>query len=171
VIVEFMGVGDTTELDGESTLTTASVLGAYADPDGRGPLSVLDPLPGDSAALSVTIINPTGLGITSLTAVAENSANRIAWTTASELNVIHFNVLRASGGCEYEAVNAEPILAQYAGADQGAAYAYLDEAVESGTTYDYVLEVVRPDGGVEHFPLPALTTNWRLSLPLVVGES
>ncbi len=145
------------------TKNTATVLNALADPDGpNGPIGSVIPLLQKSASDEVRILKPTGVRLTGLNTEAVDGAVLVSWETLTEFNIIGFNVLRAqrvSGGGDYATMNEEFILAEYAGADSGRKYEYLDESVEAGTTYEYMLEVLRADGGVIHLQLPMITTE------------
>ena len=173
VTVTFKALKDTTqpwvEPDG-ATVNTATILSPWADPDHSGPLGAVIPLAEQSYSDSIQIIQPTAVTLIGPEVVAETNGVLVQWQTLSEVNVLSFNLLRVAGRDVCEVVNAEPLLAQYAGADQGATYTLLDEKVRPGTTYDYVLEVVRLDGGAERIDLGAVTTHWRLDLPLIVAK-
>ena len=128
VFVDFTAMADTTLLPNQETVNLARVEGARADLDGPGGPRPPEttPLPAQEASDGVQIIQPTGVEITGLNAVAQDGGVLLAWETASENNIVGFNVLRSADGGEPVAVNAELIVAQYAGADSGAAYSFVD---------------------------------------------
>ena len=73
------------------------------------------PLPPQEASDGIQITQPTGVEITGLNAVAEDGGVLLTWETASENDIVGFNVLRSTDGGEFVAVNAELIVAQYVG--------------------------------------------------------
>jgi hypothetical protein len=163
VSVTFESVKDTTDPwvpPNGTTVNTATVTNAWADPDGpSGPLGSDVPLDDKSDDAEVQIIQPTGLTMGSFGAEVRGAGVTLSWETLSEVNMLGFNVLRATSGGDYAAVNEVFIFAQYAGADQGASYEYRDESVEPGVAYEYMLEVLKTDGGVVHLQLPAAITS------------
>jgi len=152
VIVTFTAQADTQQLPGGETEDTAIVHDAYADGDGPGPLGPEEPLPEKEDSDSVLIINPTGVALAEFSAAAQPDGVLITWQTASEVEILGFNVLRQTGDGEFEMVNEEFIFAEYAGADRSASYAYLDEGLPAGV-YTYTLEIVKLDGRVERYGL------------------
>ncbi len=84
-----------------------------------------------------------------------NQANVIVeWRTASELDTVGFNLYRSTNSDgAYEQVNAAIIPASpdpWAGGD----YSYIDEKVQGGVVYYYLLEDVALDGSVNrHGPI------------------
>ena len=155
VTVFFRAYGDT---GGQETINKATVQGAKVDPDGDGGLPP-QPLATQEAQAGVVISIPTGLTLASLTAQAAGKDVRLAWETATEREVVGFNVLRRAGMEEaLVAVNDELILAEHPGASQGAGYALDDRNLAAGA-YTYVLELVKLDG----------TTEQAGSVPVVVG--
>ena len=168
VIVTFKAIADTTDLPDHETVNTALVDSAWADPDGFGPLEALEELPGQETSEGVEINLPTGLTLAALSGVARPDGVLIAWETASELHIVGFNVLRREAGGELQVVNDEFIFAACAGASGGAAYAYQDKQTVSGTTYEYVLEMVKSDGSVQQSGPAWVTVAWWTLLPLVM---
>jgi len=65
------------------------------------------------------------------------------------VGILGFNLLRSVGG-EFVAVNQEFLFAEYAGANLGASYTYVDTGLPAGV-YTYTLEVVMLDGRVEWY--------------------
>ena len=89
----------------------------------------------------------------------------VSWQTASELQMVGFNVLRSSldstrkgGSAEWVTVNEALIFAEFSGAANGAVYTFVDAGVEAGF-YSYVLEIVRPDGSAERYGLAQVTVE------------
>jgi len=173
VVVSFTAQKDTLELPGGETEITAMVDGARADPDGAGPLEDLEQLPQQEASDGVQVVNPTAVVLASLNAVAEPGGVLLSWETVSEVDILGFNLLRseavgANGHSPVLSVNEEFIFAQYCGADRGNAYVYSDGEVVSGRTYEYVLEIVRLDGGVEQWGQVSVAIGLGVQLPLVM---
>ena len=113
---------------------------------------------------------PTAVQVASLSAQAQGDGVLVTWQTASELDVLGFNVLRSeTPDGDFVAVNEELIFAARSGSDGGTAYAYFDEHVVAGRTYHYTLEIVKLDGQVKRYGLAEATVaGWRLCLPVVM---
>ena len=171
VIVTFTAKADTHNvgLPNDETENIALVHDGFADPDGiGGPLPAEpDALPTQQESEEVKITFPTGVMLASFGGVAQPGGVLLGWQTANEVEMVGFNVLRSEADGEWVLLNEEFIFAQYGGAAQGAAYAYRDEAVAPGTRYAYLLEVVKSDGGVEQYPLAAVTAQWWNWLPVI----
>jgi hypothetical protein len=171
VVVTFTAKSDTTDPflppDGE-TVNTAIVQDALADPDGAGPLQAEIWVAPQQGSDSVQIIAPTGLTVTSLDGVAMPDCVLVTWETASEVDILGFNVLRRSPGETFQTVTTGILLAKRAGSHRGAQYAFRDEDAVAGREYDYVLEVVQSDGRVERQGLVSVEARWWLPLPLVM---
>jgi len=137
-----------------------SVDSALADPDGPGPLPPDKPVPPVQDSDTVAIIFPTGVVLAGFEAAAQPDGVQVTWVTASELDILGFNLLRSDAGGDgstelaevFVAVNDHFIFAEYAGADFGASYGYLDAALPPGL-YAYTLEIVKLDGSVERYGL------------------
>ena len=169
VIVTFTANADTHHvgLPNDETEDTATAHDVRADPDGLGGPLPEETLPAESASEGVGIVLPTGVVLSSLNAVARPDGVLVTWQTASELDVLGFNLLRAEAGREWELINEVLIFAEWAGAEWGADYGYRDGAVAPGTTYHYLLEIVKSDGSVEQYELGSVTACWWLNLPLI----
>jgi hypothetical protein len=154
VIVTFTAKADTHNvgLPNDETENTAIVDSAWADPDGPGPLPPDKPVPPVQDSDYVKIIFPTGVVLAGFEAAAQPDGVQVTWATASELDILGFNLLRSDAGGGFVAVNDAFIFAEYAGADFGASYGYLDAALPPGI-YAYTLEVVKLDGSVERYGL------------------
>ena len=61
------------------------------------------------------------------------------------------------------------MIASHAGVDQGDAYLFVDEDVEAGVAYRYLLQIVNLDGGAETSAGVEVTlTPLRLFTPMIV---
>jgi len=169
VIVTFTAKADTHHvgLPNDETEDTATAHDVRADPDGPGGPLLEETLPAESATDGVGIEFPTGVVLVSLNGVARPDGVLVTWQTASELEVLGFNLLRAEAGSEWVLLNEVLIFAECAGAEWGADYGYRDGAVALGTTYYYLLEIVKSDGSVERYDVPAVTARWWVNLPLM----
>lgn len=95
---------------------------------------------------------PTAVEMTGFTARQERGRVRLEWSAADESNVIGFNVLRRVARADAPAqINPELIPATRGGTMAGDSYVFYDAAVAPGQTYQYTLEIVRPDGTRERF--------------------
>ncbi len=158
VVITFTGAADTSMLPGEATIVALTSEGAFADPDGpSGPLLSLGPLPASEATAEAIIHTPTGLTLSGFDAEAEIDHVRLTWQTESEVDMLGFNVLRRGpDDGELGVLNPELIVAEHAGADQGARYTYLDVRVTPGGLCWYVLEVIHLDGRTEQYRMVAV---------------
>lgn len=110
----------------------------------------------------VTAVLPTPVKLTSFTARGQQGAVALAWTTASEVNNLGFNLYRAtSPSGRRSRVNAQIIPTKtYPGSPAGASYTYSDRAVKKGLTYYYWLEDIGADGSRGlHGPVKATVTR------------
>lgn len=169
MVITFTAKEDTTLLppDGK-TENLGMVHDAWADPDGDGPLGPELPVPLRQDSDRVMIEALLGVMMESLQAVARPDGVWVHWQTAMELEVVGFNLLRRVDGNPWVAINEQFIFAEYAGTQQGAPYACQDKEVIPGTTYDYVLEMVKHDGSVEWYGPVSTTVGWWIRLPLVM---
>lgn len=95
---------------------------------------------------------PTSVSLVSFTARSAKTRIIMRWETASEFDVVGFNVLRSINSVgPYVQINPTLIPAQNSGGVSGASYRYVDAEVVSGTTYHYLLETVSPDGRSQRF--------------------
>ncbi len=174
ITVTFKALKDTTSPwipPNGATVNTATVSNILADPDGPvGPLPPDIPLSGKRDGLEVVIQQPTNLAVTDMQVTPAIHSLQVSWRTLNELQLLGFNVLRMREDGLYEVLNEEIIVAEYAGADQGAAYAYLDGTVQPGVTYKYALEFVQSDGNKKWIELDPVTARWWLSFPLVIDH-
>jgi hypothetical protein len=84
---------------------------------------------------------PTGVVITSFSATARSGRIVVVWETASELDLIGFNIYRAtSRSGPFVQLNRSLIAAQSPGSIFGSLYAWQDSQLRSAKTYYYMLE-------------------------------
>ncbi len=90
---------------------------------------------------------PTSIILTSFKAKATDKPSvRVKWETGSEINVVGFNVYRATKkDGEYKLLNDEMLAPLHPGEIIGDTYKYKDKTVKHGKTYFYQLEVVKTD--------------------------
>jgi hypothetical protein len=100
-------------------------------------------------------------------ATAQADAIQINWQTVSELDNLGFNLYRAevTGTSEVPVtwttqLNSQLIPGQAPGSGQGAAYEWLDEQLEAGSSYVYWLEDVDVNGNTSlHAPVSATAST------------
>jgi hypothetical protein len=74
----------------------------------------------------------------------------VEWTTASELNTVGFNLQRGETQMgPFEQINVELIPAT-SDTLTGSSYSYIDNHVQAGTTYFYILEEIESTGNANH---------------------
>jgi len=84
---------------------------------------------------------PTAVSLAAFEAVAQDSAIRITWETAMELDHAGFNLYRSmTVAGPYTRINATLIPPQFPGEIMGGTYEWLDADVQPGVTYFYKLE-------------------------------
>ncbi len=113
---------------------------------------------------------PTSVLMSSFEARRDAEGIRLSWLTASEADMIGFNVLRSEGDGEFHHLNAELLPAQRAGSENGNDYKYQDTGAIAGKTYRYKLQVMKPDGTTQEYgpvQAPAAASSI-LYLPMVV---
>lgn len=94
---------------------------------------------------------PTGVFIGNFRAAQADEGVRLSWLTASEVDMVGFNLLRSEDAGEFSQVNKELLPAQKAGSQNGDSYAYTDPDVNAGKTYYYKLQVIKLDGTTQEF--------------------
>ncbi len=101
---------------------------------------------------------PTAIDLARFEAKAQAGAVLLEWETATELDNLGFNLLRARAADGIRSqLNAALIPAQNPGSVMGATYSFLDQSVEANTTYYYWLEDVGVNGLVTlHGPTEAV---------------
>jgi hypothetical protein len=95
---------------------------------------------------------------------------KLQWETGNEADILAFNILRDRVGraVETRVVNPAPILAAWAGSNQGETYTFVDESAQVGAAYLYTLEVLKLSGGrVTYGPVTVQTHGSNLYLPLI----
>lgn len=113
---------------------------------------------------------PTAVDVVSFGATAPaTSFVVITWETASELNLIGFNLYRGSSlAGPFSSVNPELIPAQGLGGVFGVVYTFTDLDVQPGESYFYFLEALHTDQPATRYdPVLAVVPTKILYLPLV----
>lgn len=118
--------GDTTNGDVQGT----TAIGTFS-PFALGSTSPSNPLP-------VELVGFSGIQI--------GNATALTWTTASEINSSHFNVLRSSNGVDFEKIG---IVASQGTSNQFHEYEFIDTAPLPERNY-YRLEQVDLDGALDY---------------------
>jgi hypothetical protein len=119
------------------------------------------------AQINALFLSPTAVNLASFTGFSLGSTVHLAWTTASEEDLVGFNLYRSeSASGEAKLVNSSPIPAQNIGQLTGASYQFTD-IVNLGQHYFYRLELVKQDG---NWPGPqvGVKTGYWVHLPLLV---
>jgi hypothetical protein len=99
-----------------------------------------------TASSVTTSIPPTVVELSSFTAASAGSSIMLKWETESETNNAGFNIRRAeSENGEYVKINSELILTK-GSSTRGAAYEFIDAAVQNQKTYYYQLEDIALEG-------------------------
>ena len=143
-VLTFSGFGTPVVGDSYMRCRIASAAGEVTDPTGAANS-------GEVEDYKIIIDgNATGVALAGFTVTAEGSTVSLTWETASEAEIIGFNVLRMAEGGAFVLVNAEFIPATYAGQGAGAAYALRDDGLPAGA-YTYRLEVIGLDGSPVHY--------------------
>jgi hypothetical protein len=96
---------------------------------------------------------PLAVTLADFTATPQSSEVLVTWETASEVDNLGFNLLRATSPNVNDVIqlNDELILSQSPGGGQGAMYEWEDHEVTDGVTYWYWLESVDMQGNVIRF--------------------
>ncbi len=93
----------------------------------------------------------------------------VSWETLSELDILGFNLYRASGLEEttmlYQTGAAHPF--QLAGGQ----YAFMDRTAQPGVLYEYRLQVVWHDGSVSQAAAAQIVGPYQASLPLILRSA
>lgn len=88
---------------------------------------------------------PTAVAVRDFAASAHARRVRLSWRTASETDLLGFNIWRVARGSSHR-VNRALIRAEHAGRAQGAAYRVVDRGARKGVTYTYRLQLVNRNG-------------------------
>ena len=161
IIVNFTAKAATESLPDHSTINYAGAHDVATDPDGpNGANGPIGTLPDQQDSDSVTILDPVGVSIADFSARSNGRSVRLSWQTATEYDILGFNLLRSVDDGDFEFVNETVIMARAAGADRGERYAYEDLRVD-GERIRYILQVIHLDGSV--------TTGGEITLSLHRG--
>jgi hypothetical protein len=117
----------------------------------------------------------TAVDLASFVATAQDTGVLITWTTATEIDLLGFNLYRAeSFAGAWIQVNEDLIPSQASGGPVGANYQFVDGFVEPGMIYYYWLEAVSSSGKVTHHgpvsvqvPDAAPEMPYRTFLPMI----
>ena len=113
--------------------------------------------------------SPTAVTVSSFYATSANSAILLQWQTASEVDLVGFNLYRStSSDGELERLNANIIPAKVPGGLRGADYEFIDDLIQPGETYYYWLEPVEVGGPGEKMGPMIAAAPRPLFLPLLL---
>ncbi len=126
----------------------------------------------DVTAFSRWVIDdnsPTAVSLLGFSGQAQRRGILLRWETASELDLVGFNLYRAlRPDGPYLQLNSALIPAQHPGSPVGAAYSWLDGGVRAGRIYYYRLEQLSMAGEpILHGPIAVL---WRQRVPPGIGQ-
>jgi hypothetical protein len=113
---------------------------------------------------------PTAVTLSFFAATPGEREILVEWETASEVDILGFNLYREWPEKQRIRLNDSLIASQVPGSPTGALYQFYDESVLVGITYCYWLEVVDPQGAAAlHGPVSAgLPEGYRLYLPVIL---
>jgi subtilisin family serine protease len=112
---------------------------------------------------------PTAVELLGFHAALEADGVRITWQTATEIDLLGFNIYRSvTPGGEPVRLNGDLIPPQAPGSSFGGEYSWLDEDVEPGNTYAYLLEDQDVNGQLATWGPVEVTVPARIYLPLVI---
>jgi len=172
-------VADLTAGAGGVITITATVSATFAGPllnvveittsarDSNPPNNMPDSL---ATVVNVYPAEATAVEVADFSAKPTAGAVVLTWETASELEVVGFNLYRAvSSDAPKVRLNADLIPAQVPGEALGATYTFTDGPAAPATTYLYWLEAVtRQSDGTLHGPVVVHPLAWQqIFLPLV----
>ena len=150
VIVNFTAKTPTDDLPNHETINTATAYNVRADPDGaNGPIGDTT-LPDRTDDAPVSILDPVDEAMRGFWARVAGHAVRLRWQTASERDILGFNVLRSVEGGPFVQINASIIFARHAGANASGLYSFHDRGLP-GERVTYILEIIHLDGSVERY--------------------
>ncbi|MBN1657089.1 MAG: VCBS repeat-containing protein [Anaerolineae bacterium] len=96
---------------------------------------------------TITVIEPTAVTLISFTAGTEANGVRLAWETASEIDVLGFHLYRSHvPGTLGQRLTPELLPCQHPGMPLGAAYSWLDSSIAPRTLCVYTIEVIDTSG-------------------------
>lgn len=166
VVTGFSAVRDTSLLPNESTVNTATVTGAQADPDGPGGVPA-QTLPSKSATDDVRIFAPTAVTLVDYGVSSDQAVVRVHWETTTESNIAYFELYRVDGELR---LLLETRAAVNSGQPTGAAYVYEDTDVVLNAWYEYELRVIGLDSSTVSVGIGRVYTGGvRLFLPSVTS--
>ena len=158
VVVHFTAKETTENLPNHETINTATAHDVLADPDGTNGPTAAASLPDQSDDAPATILNPVGEAMGGFWARGAGHAVRLHWRTASEKDILGFNVLRSSDDGPFVQINESLIFARHAGADTGDLYSFQDRGV-SGERVTYVLEIIYLNGRMKRYGREEIEMN------------
>jgi hypothetical protein len=110
------------------------VSGILNGPIGGVLFNLLDQAPAYDAALS-----PTAVALSSFSARRASGGVQVRWRTASETEIVGFDLFRSGADGRLQKLNRTVIRARHAGTSRGGSYRFLDRTARAGT---YRLRVV-----------------------------
>jgi hypothetical protein len=84
--------------------------------------------------------------VTAITVESKRAQALVKWETASEENIVGFNVWRAPKSDKWVKLNDAPLPAQSGKTEQGGKYKYADATARAGKLYRYRIEILYADG-------------------------
>lgn len=114
--------------------------------------------------------NPTNIRLGEFTAVYNlaDAAVDLTWETASEVNIVGFNIFRAEDEFGVrQKINPEQIIAKHPGENNGAVYHYQDDDLEPGKEYFYWIEVLGLDSTRESIGPRSVRTGYWIFIPFM----
>jgi hypothetical protein len=157
VVVHFIGLLDTTDpVNGNPDPSGETINHALVpfievtppptpgNPPGTFPPANPGTPPGESDD-GVTILNPTSVRIVDSAVRRVDGAALLEWTTATESDILGFNILRVVNGQPVR-LNAAMIEARFAGQSNGDSYSFTDSDVSTDALTFYRLEIVTTSG-------------------------
>jgi hypothetical protein len=95
---------------------------------------------------SFRLCSPTAVTVSRFGARWRGKQVAVSWRTASEVEILGFNVFRSVGRGPFRKLNRTLISAKRVGSARGGAYQIADPAVKRSKTYTYRLQMVSPSG-------------------------
>ena len=154
------------------TVTTTSTIGSFVDESTGSNWYIVFQVDETNTPIGCHSepADPTGVSITDFSAQysAEKTAIELAWQTASEVDVLGFNVLRSTSevGAQVQ-INEEQVDVAHPGQMDGSRYTFDDNSVSIGQTYYYWIELIKTDSSGESVGPEAAFAGFRLFLPFV----
>jgi fibronectin type 3 domain-containing protein len=114
-----------------------------------------------------TTAAPTAVDLVDFTGATTNGTVQLDWQTASELNLVGFNLYRAETLTgERTRLNADQIQALHPGQMVGDHYQYIDQ-IDPGQPYYYWLELVNQNGATTTSPI-LVGYSFKAYLPMLI---